>query len=44
MAAQWLERIGFTVERHACQPTMFARAGMISATNLVVRHRFGAGR
>lgn len=43
MAAQWLERIGFTVERHAVPADDVTRAGMISATNLVVRHRFGAG-
>src|SRR5260370_5512100 len=43
MAAQWLERIGFTVERHAVPADDVTRAGMVSATNLVVRHRFGAG-
>ncbi|MBU6499970.1 MAG: M20/M25/M40 family metallo-hydrolase, partial [Rhodospirillales bacterium] len=38
-----LEGLGFTVERHAV-PAELARAhGMISATNLVVRHRFGPG-
>ncbi len=42
-AAQLLEEFGFTVERHPV-PTDVTRAhGMISATNLVVRHRFGPG-
>ena len=42
-AAQLLEQLGFTVERHPV-PEAVARAnGMISATNLVVRHRFGPG-
>jgi len=41
--AQLLEGLGFTVERHEV-PEADARAnGMISATNLVVRRRFGAG-
>ena len=43
MAAQWLERIGFAVERHVVPADDVTRAGMISATNLVIRHRFGAG-
>ena len=43
MAAKWLEQLGFAVERHAVPATQVAQAGMISATNLVVRHRFGAG-
>src|SRR5271170_2257246 len=38
-----LERMGFTVERHAV-PTAESQAnGMISATNLIVRRRFGPG-
>ena len=42
-AAELLEHLGFAVERHPV-PTDVARAnGMISATNLVVRHRFGPG-
>jgi succinyl-diaminopimelate desuccinylase len=42
-AAALLEGLGFTVERHAV-PTAEAQAcGMISATNLVVRRRFGPG-
>jgi succinyl-diaminopimelate desuccinylase len=43
MAATWLERIGFTVERHAVPIDDVKRTGMLSATNLVVRHRFGNG-
>ncbi|HSU04563.1 MAG TPA: M20/M25/M40 family metallo-hydrolase [Acetobacteraceae bacterium] len=42
-AATLLEALGFTVERHRV-PEAEARAkGMVSATNLVVRHRFGSG-
>lgn len=38
-----LEGMGFSVERHAV-PEADARAnGMISATNLIVRHKFGPG-
>jgi acetylornithine deacetylase/succinyl-diaminopimelate desuccinylase-like protein len=41
--AQLLEGLGFTVERHKV-PEALARAnGMISATNLIVRRRFGQG-
>lgn len=43
MAAKWLEQMGFDVERHAVPTEDVHRAGMISATNLVIRHRFGAG-
>jgi len=42
-AAELLEGLGFEVERHPV-PTDVVRAnGMISATNLVVRERFGPG-
>ena len=42
-AAGLLEQLGFVVERHSV-PCEAARAnGMISATNLVVRERFGGG-
>jgi acetylornithine deacetylase/succinyl-diaminopimelate desuccinylase-like protein len=42
-AAELLEGLGLTVERHPV-PDALARAhGMVSATNLVVRRRFGAG-
>lgn len=43
MAAQRLEALGFVVERHSVPPDVVTRAGMISATNLVVRHRFSPG-
>lgn len=43
MTALALESFGFTVERHPVPHADVARAGMISATNLVVRHRFGDG-
>ncbi|MBN8943512.1 MAG: ArgE/DapE family deacylase [Rhizobiales bacterium] len=42
-AATWLERLGFTVERHPVPADLVKRHGMISVTNLVVRHRFGDG-
>jgi acetylornithine deacetylase/succinyl-diaminopimelate desuccinylase-like protein len=42
-AAGLLEGLGFTVERHVVPPQEVRANGMISATNLVVRHRFGDG-
>ncbi len=42
-AAALLEKLGFEVERHPVPPELVRNAGMISATNLVVRHRFGSG-
>lgn len=42
-AAALLEGMGFTVERHAVPEALVRAAGMISATNLVIRHRFGPG-
>jgi acetylornithine deacetylase/succinyl-diaminopimelate desuccinylase family protein len=36
-----LEALGFTVERHPVPEAEVRAAGMISATNLVIRHRFG---
>jgi succinyl-diaminopimelate desuccinylase len=36
-----LEALGFTVERHPVPEAAVRAAGMISATNLVIRHRFG---
>jgi len=43
ITAKLLEGLGFTVERHVV-PTETVRAhGMVSATNLVVRRRFGPG-
>jgi succinyl-diaminopimelate desuccinylase len=41
--AQLLEGLGFTVERHEVPAADVQANGMISATNLVVRRRFGNG-
>jgi succinyl-diaminopimelate desuccinylase len=41
--AQLLEALGFTVERHRVPEALVRAHGMVSATNLVVRHRFGDG-
>lgn len=41
-AAELLEQLGFTVERHVVPAERVKAAGMISVTNLIVRHRFGA--
>ena len=41
--AELLAGLGFTVERHEVPAAQVAAHGMISATNLVVRHRFGDG-
>jgi succinyl-diaminopimelate desuccinylase len=41
--AQLLEGLGFTVERHEVAKADVQANGMISATNLVVRRRFGDG-
>src|ERR1700722_12285487 len=38
-----LAELGFTVERYVVPETEVRANGMISATNLVVRHRFGDG-
>jgi succinyl-diaminopimelate desuccinylase len=43
MAARALESFGFAVERHPVPQADVTAAGMISATNLVIRHRFGEG-
>ncbi|CEJ11599.1 Succinyl-diaminopimelate desuccinylase [bacterium YEK0313] len=43
VAAGELERLGFTVERHAVPDRLVKQHGMISVTNLIVRHRFGDG-
>jgi acetylornithine deacetylase/succinyl-diaminopimelate desuccinylase-like protein len=40
-ARTWLEELGFTVEAYPVPAAAVAAAGMISATNLIVRHRFG---
>lgn len=42
-AAELLEGMGFEVERHAVPAQEAQAAGLRSVTNLVVRHRFGAG-
>src|SRR5271165_386276 len=42
-AAALLEALGFAVERHAVPAEAVRASGMISATNLIVRHRFGDG-
>src|SRR5690349_12584171 len=43
IAAGLLEELGLTVERHPVLEDIVRRNGMVSATNLVVRHRFGEG-
>ncbi len=43
MTAGLLEGLGFAVERHPVPPALAAAHGMVSATNLVVRHCFGPG-
>ncbi|MCK8787692.1 M20/M25/M40 family metallo-hydrolase [Roseomonas sp. NAR14] len=40
-AAALLEGLGWTVERHPVAPALCAANGMRSATNLIVRRRFG---
>ena len=42
-AAALLEQLGFKVERHPVPDEIAKAHGMVSATNLVVRERFGAG-
>ena len=42
-AAELLEALGFEVERHAVPKATVEAAGMIAATNLVVRRKFGDG-
>ena len=41
--AELLEGLGFAVERHPVPAQPVADSGMVSATNLVVRRRFGEG-
>jgi succinyl-diaminopimelate desuccinylase len=41
-AAELLEALGFTVERHAVPDAAVKANGMVSCTNIVVRVRFGA--
>ncbi len=40
---QLLEELGFSVEPHSVPRAVVEAAGMKSATNLIVRHRFGEG-
>jgi succinyl-diaminopimelate desuccinylase len=42
-AAELLEELGFTVERHPVPEDLVRANGMLSATNLIVRKRFGDG-
>ena len=42
-AAGLLEQLGFTVERHHVPDDLVRANGMVSAVNLIVRARFGAG-
>lgn len=42
-AAALLEALGFAVERHPVPEALVRANGMISATNLVIRRRFGPG-
>jgi acetylornithine deacetylase/succinyl-diaminopimelate desuccinylase family protein len=42
-AVELLEAQGFTVERHEVPQALVDQNGMISATNLIVRERFGDG-
>lgn len=41
--ASLLDGLGLTVERHRVPDDLVRQNGMISATNLVVRHKFGTG-
>jgi len=41
--AALLEALGFTVERHPVPPALAGSHGMISATNLIIRQKFGPG-
>ncbi len=43
LTATLLERLGLTVERHKVPTELCRKHGMISATNLVARHRYGPG-
>ncbi|CAK9885061.1 MAG: Acetylornithine deacetylase [Candidatus Erwinia impunctatus] len=43
ITAHCLTELGFEVEKHTVPQNIVEQAGMQSATNLVVRHRFGPG-
>ncbi|OYW51953.1 MAG: peptidase M20 [Azorhizobium sp. 32-67-21] len=42
-AADLLEGLGYEVERHQVPQAQAQAAGMVSVTNLIIRHRFGDG-
>lgn len=42
-AAELLSAMGFEVEQHRVPEALCRENGMISATNLIIRHRFGPG-
>ena len=44
VAARELEQLGFAVERHRVPEAVVKKHGMTSATNLVIRERFGSGK
>ncbi len=44
VAAQELQALGFTVERHPVPDAVVRANGMVSATNLIVRRTFGRGK
>lgn len=43
-AARLMEGLGFKVERHKVPDAAVKKYGMVSATNLIVRERFGSGK
>jgi succinyl-diaminopimelate desuccinylase len=43
VVAKLLEGLGFQVERHKVPESLVKANGMISATNLIARRRFGQG-
>lgn len=43
-SARLLEGLGFRVERHKVPDAIAKQHGMVSATNLIVRERFGSGK
>ena len=43
VVAKLLEGLGFRVERHKVPESLVTANGMISATNMIVRRRFGQG-
>tara|TARA_R110002110_G_scaffold85816_2_gene223468 strand:+ start:51538 stop:52773 length:1236 start_codon:yes stop_codon:yes gene_type:complete len=43
LSARLLEEMGFSVEKFEVPADVAAQHGMVSATNLIVRHHFGAG-